>query len=33
LEEVHAGMNSHLYPAAHEVEPGMSAFIYALLHQ
>ncbi len=31
LEEVHAGMNSLLHPAAREVEPDMSAFIYALL--
>lgn len=31
LEEVHAGMNSLLHPAAREAEPDMSAFIYALL--
>ncbi len=31
LEEVHAGMNSLLHPAAHEPEPDMSAFIYASL--
>lgn len=31
LEEVHAGMNSLLHPAARDAEPDMSAFIYALL--
>ncbi len=31
LEEVHAGMNSLLHPAARKPEPDMSAFIYALL--
>ena len=31
LEEVHAGMNSLLHPAARAPEPDMSAFIYSLL--
>jgi len=31
LEEVHAGMNSLLHPAARAPEPDMSAFIYGLL--
>lgn len=31
LEEVHAGMNSLLHPAAREQSPDMSAFIYSLL--
>jgi hypothetical protein len=31
LEEVHAGMNSLLHPSARDVDPDMSAFIYALL--
>jgi hypothetical protein len=31
LEEVHAGMNSLLHPAARESSPDMSAFIYSLL--
>jgi hypothetical protein len=31
LEEVHAGMNSLLHPAARELVPDTSAFIYSLL--
>jgi hypothetical protein len=31
LEEVHAGMNSLLHPAARDPKPDMSAFIYSLL--
>lgn len=31
LEEVHAGMNSLLHPAARAPEPDMAAFIYSLL--
>lgn len=31
LEEVHAGMNSLLHPAARELHPDMGAFIYSLL--
>ncbi len=31
LEEVHAGMNSLLHPAARDPKPDMSAFIYTLL--
>jgi hypothetical protein len=31
LEEVHAGMNSLLHPAARDSRPDMSAFIYSLL--
>ena len=31
LEEVHAGMNSLLHPAARSPDPDMSAFIYSML--
>jgi hypothetical protein len=31
IEEAHAGMNSLLHPAARDLKPDMSAFIYSLL--